>query len=190
MKNPKLFIILQILREIMKIFFKNNNYIWNRIIRANIFTKGLYLLKDIILNFYKNLCEDEWINYLVNKASFSFSIIERIGYIYLVDGNGVTRMFIKPEGQKEKIIKEYLEFLYFDYIMLPENDSKRIIIKKLKKYSRPGTPVQLRFLRAKYILIDLIKALIADPFITNKDKVFLNRLIIKTNRIKNTLNNN
>ena len=169
--------------------FKNNNYIWNRIIRSNIFTKGLYLLKDIILNFYKNLCEDEWINYIVNKASFSFAIIERIGYIYLVDGKGVTRMFINPEGQKEKIIKEYLEFLYFDYIMLPENDSKKNIIKKLKKYSRPGTPVQLKFLRSKYILIDLIKALIADPFISNKDKVFLNRLIIKTNRIKNTLNN-
>ena len=74
--------------------------------------------------------------------------------------------------------------------MLPENDSKRNIIKKLKKYSKPGTPVQLKFLRSKNILIDLIKALIADPLISNKDKVFLNRLLIKTNRIKNTLNNN
>ena len=172
--------------------FKKNNYVWNRIIRANIYTKGLYLLRDIILNLYKNFSEDEWINYLVNKVSYSFAIIERIGYIYLVDQNGIVSSMemIKTEFQKDKIIKEYLEFLYFDYIMLPETDDKRIIIKKLKKLGSPGAPVQLKFLKSKYyILTDLIKALISDPYISNKDKAFLNRLIIKTKkRMKNAIN--
>ena len=38
--------------------------IWNRLTRAAIFTKGLYLLDEYILNAYKNLWEDRWWNQL------------------------------------------------------------------------------------------------------------------------------
>ena len=35
-----------------KIIFKSWGNIWNRIVRANIYIKGLYLLNDITLNIY------------------------------------------------------------------------------------------------------------------------------------------
>ena len=40
--------------------FKNDGNIWNRIVRANIYIKGLYLLNDITLNIYKNAWDDLW----------------------------------------------------------------------------------------------------------------------------------
>ena len=46
-----------------------NNYIfqgwgniWNRLTRANIYIKGIYLLNDIVLNLYKNVWDDVWFN--------------------------------------------------------------------------------------------------------------------------------
>jgi hypothetical protein len=63
--------------------FRGLGNIWNRIARANIFIKGLYLLNDIILNIYKNLWDDIWFNIIINKVSYSFAIIERVAYIYL-----------------------------------------------------------------------------------------------------------
>ena len=43
-----------------KIIFKSWGNIWNRIVRANIYIKGLYLLNDITLNIYKNAWDDIW----------------------------------------------------------------------------------------------------------------------------------
>ena len=43
-----------------KMIFKNDGNIWNRIVRANIYIKGLYLLNDITLNIYKNAWDDLW----------------------------------------------------------------------------------------------------------------------------------
>ena len=40
--------------------------IWDRITRANVFTKGLCLLDEVILNCYKNMWEDMWWNQLSN----------------------------------------------------------------------------------------------------------------------------
>ena len=105
---------------------------WTRIARANIFIKWIYLINDIILNIYKNLCNDFWFNTIINKVSYIFAIIERIAYIYLQDGNGGGTPKSKTEIQNDKIIKEFLWFLYFDYYMLHEKDNKNQIIKKLK----------------------------------------------------------
>ena len=114
--------------------FRGWGNIWNRIVRTNIFIKGLYLLNDIILNIYKNLWDDIWFNIIINKVSYSFAIIERVAYIYLHDGNGEGTPKSKTEIQKDKIIKEFLWFLYFDYYILPEKDNKSQIINKLKQY--------------------------------------------------------
>ena len=112
--------------------FGSRGNIWTRIARANIFIKGLYLLNNIILNIYKNVWDDMWYNTIINKVSYSFLIIERIAYIYLHDGNGEGSPKTNTEIQKDKIIKEFLWFLYFDYNILPIKDKRRQIINKLK----------------------------------------------------------
>jgi hypothetical protein len=52
--------------------------IWNRIIRPNILTKSLNFLNERVLNLYLNLHDDYYINKVINKASFSFLVIERV----------------------------------------------------------------------------------------------------------------
>ena len=86
--------------------------------RANIFIKGIYLLNDIVLNYYKNVWDDLWFNSIINKVSYSFLIYERVGYIYLQNGYGEGSPNPDSEINKDKYIQEFLGFLYFDYNML------------------------------------------------------------------------
>ena len=91
--------------------FKGFNCIWNRIVRNNTYIKGLYLINDVVLNIYKNAWEDGWQNFIIDKVSNNFTIIDRIGYIYFQDGNGEGMIKTKTEAQKDKMIKEFLGFL-------------------------------------------------------------------------------
>ena len=62
--------------------------IWTRLIRANIYIKGILLTNELTLNLHKNVWDDVWYNKIVNMASFSFGVFERIGYVYLQNGEG------------------------------------------------------------------------------------------------------
>ena len=158
--------------------FKGWGNIWTRITKANIFIKGLYLLNDIILNAYKNFWDDIWYNTIINKVSYSFLVIERIAYIYLQNGTGEGSPKFKTDIQKNKIIKEFLWFLYFDYNILPVNDKKTQIINKLKQYNKRTGSIKLSFLKSEFfILTNLINILIKDPYVSNKDKNYLNKLL-------------
>ena len=159
--------------------FKKTGNVWNRLIRSNIYTKGLYLLNDFILNIYKNLWEDVWHNTIINKASYSFLVIERIGYIYVQDGTGYGSLTsqTKKEG-KDKMIKEFLYFLYFDYYMLPKTDNKTIIIKSLKNFNSTTNPFYISYLKTKiYIYNNLLNLLIKDPYVNKDEKIVLNKLL-------------
>ena len=46
--------------------------IWNRLTKADIFTRGLNQLDEFILNSYKNLFEDSWWNTMTNNESYSY----------------------------------------------------------------------------------------------------------------------
>ena len=154
--------------------------IWNRIVRNNIYIKGLYLLNDYVLNIYKNVWDDEWYNTIINKVSHSFLIVERISYIYLMDLNGEGSPKKETQIQKDKIIKESLATLYFYYNLLPLNDNKRKIIKLLKKYDNKYNSIKLSYLKSKfYILYNLIYILLKDPYVSKNNKKFLEKLLRK-----------
>ena len=166
-----------------KMIFKNDGNIWNRIVRANIYIKGLYLLNDITLNIYKNAWDDLWFNKIIDEVSYSFLIVERIAYVYLNNGEGEGTFLTKTEFQKDRLIKEYLGFLYFDYNMLPKTDKKKKIIKTIKEYNKSSSKIQLSFIKSKFfILNELLNILLGDPYVSKKDKIFLNNLLIESKK--------
>jgi len=156
-----------------KIFGDYTN-IWNRLTRNEIYTKGLYLLNSYILNIYKNLWEDMWWNKMANKVSDNFLIIKRYGYLYLKNGLGEGKIKNRTAVERDKTIKEFIHFLYFNYRLWPKRDNKKILVNRLRKHNQTN----LHFFTTEfYILNNLLKLLIKDRFISIKDKIFLYKLL-------------
>ena len=165
--------------------------VWNRLTRANIMIKAIYLLNDYVLNLYKNVWDDVWWNTIISKASFSYLIYERIGYIYNQDGKGQGSPKFITDEQKDKNLKEYLGFLYFRYNMLPKNDTKTVIVDKLKEYDAHNIDPKLSNLRTKFeVLYNLIKILNEDPYVSADNKVFLNKILNEAKEREKNINNN
>ena len=170
------------------LIFKTWGNIWNRLTRANIYIKGIYLLNDIVLNLYKNVWDDVWFNRIINKVSYSFLVYERIGYIYMQNGFGEGSPKKDTDINKDKYIQEFLGFLYFDYNMLPKNNSKGSIINVLKSYDEGKGKIRLNFLKSKfYLLYNLINILIEDPFVNNDNKILLNEILKKAKESEKNL---
>ena len=111
---------------------------------------------------------------MANKVSYNFLIIKRYGYLYMKDGTGEGSIKMKNVLEKDKKIKEFLHFLYFNYELWPKRDNKKILINRLKRHNE----TDLSDLKTKfYILNNLLKILIKDRFISLKDKVFLYKLL-------------
>ena len=68
--------------------------IWNRLTKADVFTRGLYHLDEYILNSYKNIYEDRWWNTMANNESYTHLMTNRIGYIYLRDSKGQGHIIV------------------------------------------------------------------------------------------------
>jgi glycosyltransferase involved in cell wall biosynthesis len=161
------------------LIFKWRN-IWNRITRASIYTKAIYLLNDRVLNIYKNLWEDRWQNELINKVSHSFVIVERIGYLYYKGSKGYGDLKLKSVRGRDQTIQEFINFLIFDYFF---SKSKAKIITKLKVFNNHKNNIKLSDFKSNfYILNDLLILLINDHSISHKDKLFLNRLLIDSKK--------
>ena len=169
--------------------FKSSFNIWNRLTRADIFAKGLRLLDNKLLNIYKNIWEDIWCNAIINKVSHSFLIIKRIGYVYINNGLGYGTPKLFTEKQRDTVIQEFIDLLYFDYYLSLKKTEK--IINRLKQYSSENSTLQLNFFKSNfYKLNDLLNSLINDDFVTNEDKTFLNRLLNESKQREINYNKN
>ena len=159
--------------------------IWNRLIRSNIVTKSLDLIDTYILNAYKNLWEDRWWNILANYESKNYLMINKIGYLY-IKNKGEGHLKLQDDYNREKTIKEFIYFWLFDLELLPKEDNKKSIIKKLYLYNKKsnryyGEKINLSFLKNKFpIYTHLLNLLINDPFVSKDDKIFLNELLEKS----------
>ena len=163
--------------------------IWNRLTRANIVSKSLNLVDGYILNAYKNLFDDRWWNILANFESKNYLMINKIGYLYLKQtGEGTLKL--GDDHKKEKTIKEFIYFWLFDLELLPKKDNKKSIIKFLYKFNKKTNKydrnkINLSFLKNKFpVYTHLLNLLINDPFVSKKDKVFLNYLLEKSKLLK------
>ena len=119
-----------------------------------------------------------WFNEIVDKASYSFLIVERVAYVYFHSSEGEGSPKSTTDIQKDKYIRIHLGMLYFDYNMLPKNDRKSTIIKKLRKFNKKSYSPSLCNMKSKFnILNNLLKILIGDPYVKKKDKEFLTELL-------------
>ena len=164
--------------------------IWTRLIRANIYIKGILLTNELTLNLHKNVWDDIWYNKIVNMASFSFGIFERIGYVYLQNGEGEGSPKSDTLEQKSKKVKEYVGFLYFEYNFHEHKNSYQYIIDKLKKYNETDPILQLQNFRAHFeVLNNLLNALIKDPELNKDQRTYCQKLLVEAKiREKNFTN--
>ena len=159
--------------------------IYNRLVRANMFTKGLELVDENILNANKDLWEDMWWNDLIDRVSFSNLVVNRLGYIFLYNRNTSVEPTIKNIYLKDKTIREFIYFWYFDYILLPKSDNKKAIIKTISDYNRLDNtfcrlPMHVDFLLSKFDIYErLLILLIEDPFVLNEDKQIIEEIYKK-----------
>ena len=158
--------------------FRSWGNIWNRLVRADIYIKGLLLLNELTLNIYKNVWEDVWYNEIVNKVSYNYAIFKRIGYVYLFNGQGIGSPKSLTLEQKSKIIQEYIGFLIFDYNFCENYECKLSIIKKLREYNETDTRLQLKNFRENFeILNNFLSLLIKDPDISVKNREYCQKLL-------------
>ena len=162
--------------------------IWNRLTRAAIFTKGLYLLDEYTLNAYKNLWEDRWWNQLANKIVYSNLLIDRVGYLYFRVDTGEGTVKLNNDEQKFKIIKEFIYFLLFDYQLSSKYSAKKDVIDFLKWLTNDNFQyfkfiLHINYLNKSFpIFNQLIECLLNDPFVYLEDKKFLKDLLSKTQK--------
>ena len=171
--------------------FSNCGVIWNRLTKSCIFTKGLYLLDSNILNAYKNLWEDLWWNQLANEVSNNLLIINRVGYLYYKDNKGEGNIKTKTLNQKNKIIQEFIYFLYFNYILYPDKDNINKIINKLYYYSsKKNNSININYLSSNFkILKRLLFLLIKNPLVKTLNKKYLKKLLINIKKKEKKENN-
>jgi len=169
-----------------KIVYGNRGYnvklydygtIWNRLTRANIFTKGLNYLDEYILNAFKNLCEDRWWNTIANNASYSFLMVNRIGYIYLKLPGGAGSVKYGNPKVNESSMREYIYFWLFDYCLSYKKSKKKDIISKLHFYNDKSEHIKLTDLTNPFPPYEyLLDLLLNDTFIDERDKAFIKKL--------------
>lgn len=166
--------------------------IWTRLVKAELFSKGLDLVDSTVLNSKKNLWDDMWWNALINKVSFSNLVINRLGYIYFENKNIEIQPCLDDEIGRDKTMNELLYFLYFDAVLLDKNDEKKPVINNLRKFNITnstfdGIPMDIQFLRKKSdIFFALIKKLLLDPAVMFADKIYLKDLLDSTRQILKT----
>ena len=158
--------------------FQNWGNIWNRLVRANIYTKAFYSLNDLMLNVHKNVWDDSWFNNIVHLVSYSYAVYDRVGYLYLQDYQGEGSPNNRTEEERSKIVKEFVAFLYYDYNFLNKNKSIPLIIKRLKQYNETDPRLKLSNFRSHFeVLNNLLETIINDKDVSAENKTFFKQLL-------------
>ena len=168
-------------RDCKNIFGAYDGVIWNALLKSDVYIKGLYLLNNEVLNIYKNLWEDRWWTRLMYISSRNLLSIKRFCYLYYKDVKNDHLFFAKTEKEKDRLIHEFVYFLYFDMNFLPKEHDKKFIIDRLIDLDKRNGRIALNNFRTKfYILDNLVKKLIEDPYVNKQSKTSLQIILNKS----------
>lgn len=92
-------------------FKQNDFFIWNKIIKRNIFITSLNEIDKYYLNQFMIDCEDGLMNLILHKKAKSFYFTKKIGYYYIKNQQSIT---IYSNNNLIKRLKS--NFLYFKFI--------------------------------------------------------------------------
>ena len=178
-KNDKIVYEPQNIYSLNSIVFSFWGNIWNRLVRANIYTKALLSINEMLLNIYKNTWDDVWFNKILNNVSYSYAIFERSGYVYLQNGYGEGSPGSATQEQRSKSIKEYVGFLCFNhYFSGHDKKAKALIINKLQDYNETHKNLRLQNFRNHFeVLNNLLEALIKDPDLPEQNITYCKQLL-------------
>ena len=167
--------------------------IFNRLVRANVITKGFDLIDIGLLNGHKDIWEEKWWNELIDRVSFSNLILNKLGYINFFDRNAITEENIKNPVEKDRIIREFIYNWYLDYELLPKDISKNETMDTLRNYSQPNNtyndiPINLAYVNTYFgAYRHFLNILFKDPFIPDEEKKLIKILYNKVPKTKNKM---
>jgi hypothetical protein len=161
--------------------------VWNRLVRSDIYSKGLCLLSETVFNFYKNLWEDRWWTAIADQVSNNLLIVKRYGYLYFRDNKGAGAVHFRTEEQRDTMIQEFVKFLYFKYDLLPQKSEKKSIIRRLIRLKNSKVNALKSFKTNFYILDNLLVKLLKDPYISKIDKIEINKMLIDSLKRQNDI---
>ena len=170
--------------------------ICNRLVRANVITKGFDLVDIDLLNANKNIWEDKWWNELIDRVSFSNLIVNKLGYISFLDRNTITEENIKSTYEKDRTIREFIYNWYLDYELLPKDIPKNETMDTLRNYSQVnntynGVPINLGYVSTYFgAYRHFLNILFKDPFIPDEEKNLIKILYNKVPKTKNKMKKN
>ena len=92
-------------------FSQNDYYIWNKLIKRNIFISALNSINEYYLNKYIIDCEDGLMNFILYRKAKSLYFMKYSGYFYIRNKKSITNR------SNENLIKRLSSnFLYFRFI--------------------------------------------------------------------------
>ena len=168
------------------IYEKGFGYVWNIIVRSNVYTSGLESTDEYVLNTYNDIWEGIMWNDMINKISLSNLVINRLGYINFFNYSVEMIPKIKTQYQKNKTIRELIHFWLLDYFLLKKEEIKKdIIIETLRNFTDVknkfgNLTINLNYLSPKYKVYEhLLTLLMKDNEISEGDKNFVETLYNK-----------
>ena len=115
--------------------------------------------------------EDRWWNSFANNASFSYCMVNRVGYIYLRLPGSSGVIYYGSQKRNEKTLRELIYLWYFDYLMLDKKNDKSSIMNEIIKYNGEDQHLSLKSIK-NYIptYIHLLDLLINDTYVSESDR--------------------
>ena len=153
-------------------------YIYNKIIKKEVFIKALNALDKYYLNIYMIFYEDSLLNYFVHLESKSLYFLKKIGYYHRLNTESITRNDFKVNESKLKFFFIFLKFV-FEYSKNTQNYKEALnailCYSTINKFNIKNILSKLNFSEDFYFYENLSKAFINSSFIDNVNKnIFLN----------------
>jgi glycosyltransferase involved in cell wall biosynthesis len=156
-----------------------DNYIYNKIIKKEIFIKALNSIDKFYLNIYITFYEDGLINYFIHLSAKSLYFLKKIGYFYMPNNEGVVHnKHYKYKKLKAKFFFIYLKFV-FEYSKNNQyfKDSINAIFHTFKKdYRKLNRLTKSSFKKDIYFYKNFTNKLLYSTFINNSSKQILQKI--------------